>query len=73
MAGTSPAMTELQLGFGASDFGASGLGGSTCRAQLIVFGWQAIGMFEQNKSPLTGRLQVRQPSVHSWQVGLLSP
>jgi hypothetical protein len=40
---------------------------------VIATGWQAIGMFEQNKSPLCGRLQVRQPSVHSWQVWLLSP
>jgi hypothetical protein len=61
------------LGFGGSGwvrsaFGGSGFGGSARRTQVIAAGWQAIGMFEQNISPLSGRLQVRQLSVHSWQV-----
>jgi hypothetical protein len=54
-------------------FAGSAFGGSARRAQVIAAGWQAIGMFEQNISALCGRLQVRQPSVHSWQVLSLSP
>ena len=43
------------------------------RVQLIAFGWQAMPMFEQTGSPLSGRVQVRQPSVHSCRSCRVSP
>ena len=46
---------------------------SARRVQLIALGWHAMPMFEQVDSPVSGRVQVRQPSVHSWQVFSLSP
>jgi lipoate-protein ligase B len=46
---------------------------SARRIHVIAFGWHAMPIFGQIGSPASERLQVRQPSVHSWQVLSLSP
>ena len=46
---------------------------SARRTQVIAFGWHAMPTFEQTGSAPSERWQVRQLSVHSWQVLSLSP